>query len=86
VVRALRSSDLACITYYQRIAVFLVGAIIYTSQVPEKWRPGCFDYAALAITPWYFVVLGGILFHYIAVISSFNDAISRAIEVGRCKT
>lgn len=82
-VRALRSSDLACITYYQRIAVFLVSAIIYTSQVPEKARPGCFDYAG---TSWYFAVLGGILFHYIAVISSFNDAISRAIEVGCCKT
>ncbi len=66
------------------VAVYLIGAIIYAAQVPEKWLPGFFDYAGGSHNIWHLAVLGGILFHYGAMISFFNDAFRRATEEGCC--
>jgi adiponectin receptor len=60
--------------------VYLIGAVIYAAQVPEKWWPGFFDYAGASHNIWHLAVLGGILFHYTAMISFFNDAFRRATE------
>ena len=60
------------------IAVYLVGAFIYASHVPERWCPGWFDYAGGSHNIWHFAVLGGILFHYTAMQAFFRDAFERS--------
>ena len=66
--------------------VYLTGAIIYAAQVPEKWWPGFFDYAGGSHNIWHLAVLGGILFHYTAMIQFFNGAFRRAAAEGGCTT
>jgi len=56
------------------ITVYLVGAIIYAGQVPERWLHGWFDYAGGSHNIWHIAVLGGILFHYSAMQSFFAVA------------
>lgn len=62
------------------LMVYLTGAIIYASQVPEKWRPGLFDYVGGSHNIWHLAVLGGILFHYTAMMEFFQGAFQRASE------
>jgi adiponectin receptor len=66
------------------IMVYLSGAIIYASQVPEKWWPGKFDYAGASHNIWHLAVLGGILFHYMAMQEFFQGAFARRKEDGCC--
>ncbi|PGH17856.1 hypothetical protein AJ80_04679 [Polytolypa hystricis UAMH7299] len=58
--------------------VYLLGACIYASQVPERWRPGFFDYIGGSHNIWHLAVLGGILFHYSAMQDLFAGAFVRA--------
>jgi len=60
------------------IAVYLVGAVVYASQVPERWWPGAFDYVGGSHNLWHVAVLGGILFHYSAMQEFFANAFRRA--------
>ena len=60
------------------VAVYLVGALIYASQVPERWIAGWFDYVGGSHNIWHFAVLGGILFHYVAMLEFFSGAFERA--------
>ena len=60
------------------ITVYLVGAIVYASQVPERWFPGAFDYIGGSHNLWHIAVLGGILFHYVAMQEFFAGAFLRA--------
>ena len=60
------------------IMVYLVGACVYASQVPERWFPGAFDYIGGSHNLWHFAVLGGILFHYVAMQEFFSGAFRRA--------
>lgn len=60
------------------ITVYLVGAIVYASQIPERWCPGAFDYIGGSHNLWHFAVLSGILFHYIAMEEFFAGAFARA--------
>ena len=78
------------------ITVYLVGALIYASQVstripsmvvvlicgqvPERWLRGWFDYAGGSHNIWHLAVLGGILFHYMAMQSFFSVAFERGQE------
>jgi adiponectin receptor len=62
----------------QSIIVYLVGACVYASQVPERWFPGAFDYIGGSHNLWHFAVLGGILFHYLAMQEFFAGAFKRA--------
>lgn len=77
-------------TYYfyaplaKSIAVYVAGAVIYASHVPERWFPGAFDYCGGSHNIWHVAVLGGILFHYTAMIQFFNGAFRRAAEEGGC--
>lgn len=70
--------------FYSPIAksllVYLVGAVVYASKVPERWRPGMFDYVGGSHNLWHFAVLGGILFHYTAMQEFFSIAFQRAQE------
>jgi adiponectin receptor len=66
------------------VMVYLTGALIYASQVPEKWWPGKFDYAGTSHNIWHVAVLGGILFHYNAMQSFFQGAFARRMEDGCC--
>ncbi|KAL8691445.1 MAG: hypothetical protein Q9218_003328 [Villophora microphyllina] len=60
------------------ILVYLVGALIYASQVPERWLHGWFDYVGGSHNIWHLAVLGGILYHYVAMQKFFSFAFERA--------
>lgn len=60
------------------IAVYVVGALVYASKVPERWCPGMFDYFGGSHNLWHIAVLGGILFHYTAMQEFFRQAFLRA--------
>lgn len=68
--------------FYSPIAkslfVYLFGAFIYASKVPERWCPGMFDYFGGSHNLWHIAVLGGILFHYSAMQEFFSGAFRRA--------
>ncbi|KAL4911998.1 hemolysin-III related-domain-containing protein [Aspergillus aurantiobrunneus] len=71
-----------CLYFYapvmKSILVYFAGACIYASQVPERWRPGLFDYFGGSHNIWHLAVLGGILFHYLAMQDLFAGAFQRA--------
>ena len=60
------------------VAVYFIGAVIYASQIPEIWAPGWFDYVGGSHNIWHLAVLGGILFHYVAMQNFFSGAFERA--------
>ncbi|KAF2652263.1 adiponectin receptor protein 1 [Lophiostoma macrostomum CBS 122681] len=60
------------------ILVYLLGALMYASKVPECWFPGTFDYVGCSHNIWHVAVLFGILFHYSAMQDMFSQALLRA--------
>lgn len=60
------------------IIVYLSGALLYAAKLPERWSPGLFDYAGGSHNIWHLAVLGGILYHYVAMQSFFSEAYKRA--------
>lgn len=60
------------------LLVYLGGAIVYASKIPERWVPGMFDYIGGSHNFWHIAVLGGILFHYTAMQTFFANAFHRA--------
>jgi adiponectin receptor len=77
-----------CLYFYtpvmKSLLVYLLGACVYASQVPERWSPGLFDYLGGSHNIWHVAVLGGILFHYFAMQDLFAIAFQRA--QGECRT
>ncbi|KAJ6024696.1 hypothetical protein N7540_005493 [Penicillium herquei] len=71
-----------CLYFYapvvKSILVYFVGACVYASKVPERWKPGFFDYVGGSHNIWHLAVLGGILFHYHAMQDLFAGAFLRA--------
>lgn len=64
--------------------VYVAGAVVYASHVPERWFPGAFDYVGGSHNIWHLAVLAGILFHYTAMIEFFNGAFHRAGDLQGC--
>ncbi|KAI5861832.1 HlyIII-domain-containing protein [Durotheca rogersii] len=62
------------------LLVYVLGACVYASKVPERWFPGAFDYCGNAHNLWHLAVLGGILYHYVAMQEFFSGAFQRAQE------
>ncbi|EPE08283.1 hemolysin-iii family protein [Ophiostoma piceae UAMH 11346] len=60
------------------LMVYLTGAFVYASKVPERWSPGMFDYIGGSHNLWHLAVLGGILFHYSAMQQFFSNAFRQA--------
>lgn len=60
------------------IGVYLLGAVLYASKIPERWYPGAFDYLGGSHNLWHCAVLAGILFHYVAMQEFFAGAFERA--------
>ncbi|KAG5302125.1 hemolysin-III family protein [Histoplasma ohiense] len=71
-----------CLYFYapllKSLGVYLLGAMIYAMQIPERWLPGFFDYLGGSHNIWHVAVLGGILFHYGAMQDLFTGAFVRA--------
>ncbi|KAL1966403.1 hypothetical protein VTN77DRAFT_4545 [Rasamsonia byssochlamydoides] len=71
-----------CLYFYapvmKSILVYFLGACIYASQIPERWKPGFFDYFGGSHNIWHVAVVGGILFHYCAMQDLFAGAFLRA--------
>jgi adiponectin receptor len=63
---------------FKSLLVYLAGAVVYASKIPERWCPGCFDYFGGSHNLWHAAVLGGILFHYTAMQQFFASAFDRA--------
>ncbi|KAG9241300.1 hemolysin-III related-domain-containing protein [Calycina marina] len=66
------------------IAVYVIGAVVYASKIPERWCPGAFDYCGGSHNLWHFAVLGGILYHYVAMQEFFTHAFNRAAGSDSC--
>lgn len=62
----------------QSITVYLAGALLYAAKLPERWRPGLFNYIGGSHNIWHMAVLGGILYHYVAMQRFFSVAFRRA--------
>ncbi|KAI0136589.1 hemolysin-III related-domain-containing protein [Xylariales sp. AK1849] len=62
------------------LCVYILGACVYASKVPERFWPGAFDYFGNAHNLWHLAVLGGILYHYVAMQEFFSSAFRRAQE------
>lgn len=62
------------------LMVYFTGALIYASQIPEKWWPGTFDYVGCSHNIWHVAVVFGIVFHYNAMMEFFQGAFRRANE------
>ncbi|KAK5637496.1 hypothetical protein RRF57_013211 [Xylaria bambusicola] len=60
------------------LLVYVLGACVYASKVPERWFPGVFDFVGNAHNLWHMAVLGGIIYHYIAMLQFFAGAFERA--------
>ncbi|KAH7072994.1 hemolysin-III related-domain-containing protein [Paraphoma chrysanthemicola] len=60
------------------LTVYMTGALMYASKVPERWCPGWFDYVGCSHNIWHVAVLGGIIFHYMAMQTMFTSALARA--------
>ena len=76
-----RGPEWSCYFYApiaKSIAVYLIGALIYAAQLPERLFVGWFDYVGGSHNIWHLAVLGGILFHYMAMQSFFSTAFERA--------
>ncbi|KAI9805603.1 MAG: hypothetical protein M1826_004763 [Phylliscum demangeonii] len=71
-----------CLSFYapvfKSIAVYLLGACVYAAKIPERWRPGLFDYVGGSHNLWHLAVLAGIFFHYLAMQEFFAGAFRRA--------
>ncbi|KAK4696342.1 adiponectin receptor, partial [Lecanoromycetidae sp. Uapishka_2] len=73
----------ACVDY-TGISLLIAASIMtteytafYCEPVPERWLHGWFDYAGGSHNIWHLAVLGGILFHYLAMQSFFSVAFER---------
>ncbi|KAI1266786.1 HlyIII-domain-containing protein [Xylariaceae sp. FL1019] len=60
------------------LLVYVLGACVYASKVPERWFPGAFDFFGNAHNLWHMAVLGGIIYHYVAMLQFFSGAFERA--------
>jgi adiponectin receptor len=60
------------------LVVYMTGALMYASKVPERFCPGWFDYVGCSHNIWHVAVLGGIVFHYMAMQTMFTSALARA--------
>jgi adiponectin receptor len=60
------------------LVVYMTGALMYASKVPERFCPGVFDYVGCSHNIWHVAVLGGIVFHYLAMQTMFTSALARA--------
>jgi adiponectin receptor len=56
------------------VLVYLVGAVFYAMQIPERWYPGCFDWIGGSHNIFHCMVVCGILFHWYAMHDLFHLA------------
>ena len=62
------------------VMTYLAGSIAYASKVPERWIHGWFDFFGGSHNIWHMAVLGGILYHYLAMQSFFSMAFQMGQE------
>ena len=65
---------------FKSVGVYLMGALVYAYRIPERWFPGAFDYIGGSHNLWHCAVLGGILFHYLAMQENFRFAFERRLS------
>lgn len=61
------------------LVVYVLGACVYAAKVPERWCPGGItDFVGSSHNWWHVAVIGGILFHFVAMQRFFGEAFERA--------
>jgi adiponectin receptor len=45
-------------------ALYLIGAVFYSTRIPERWKPGTFDIAGSSHQIFHLFVLAGAFLHY----------------------
>lgn len=61
------------------VMVYIVGACVYAAKIPERWCPGGItDFVGSSHNLWHLAVIGGILFHFVAMQRFFSEAFLRA--------
>ncbi|KIW01442.1 uncharacterized protein PV09_07200 [Verruconis gallopava] len=83
VIQLVYTRGLAWAVYFyapitKSLVVYTTGACLYAMKIPEKWQPGMFDYVGGSHNIWHVAVLGGILYHYVAMQEFFAQAFHRA--------
>lgn len=53
-------------------ACYIVGAMIYLFQVPERWWPGHFDYFCSSHQLWHMSIFAAVLVHYFALMHMYE--------------
>ncbi|KAF3915808.1 hypothetical protein ABW21_db0203874 [Orbilia brochopaga] len=62
---------------FKSLLVYLSGATVYAYRIPERWRPGMFDFVGGSHNLWHLAVVGGVWFHWMALQQMFSDAFER---------
>ena len=62
-------------------ACYLLGAVIYSNAVPEKWRPGMFDVWGHSHNIFHVLVVCGAYIHYKAALMLMADTASRSSSI-----
>ena len=52
--------------------LYIFGAFVYASRIPECWYPGKFDYIGLSHNWWHVLILIAALTHYFASLSIYH--------------
>jgi adiponectin receptor len=61
------------------LVVYVAGACVYAAKIPERWCPGGItDFVGSSHNLWHLAVIGGILFHFVAMQRFFSEAFVRA--------
>ncbi len=60
------------LTFYLGGLFYIVGAVIYILRIPERFKPGLFDYIGNSHNIFHLFVLLGVACHYDGCIKSYN--------------
>ncbi len=58
-------------------AFYVVGAMVYLFQIPERWWPGTFDLWFSSHQIWHLMIIAAVLTHYLGVIHMYEWRMTR---------
>jgi channel protein (hemolysin III family) len=72
------------ITYWLLVmgACYLLGALIYVTQVPERWWPGMFDFVGHSHQLWHVSIFCAIIVHFLGLMHMYEWRMTRVCGPG----
>ena len=58
-------------------AFYVMGAMVYLFQIPERWWPGKFDLWFSSHQIWHLLIVAAVLTHYLGVIHMYEWRMTR---------